>query len=353
MSEAKQVAHENAQPRFENVCSLHLYEKKFSRIRFTHHSQSHTTTSISCRFRNSPANLTYNPAMSSDAPVWLITATSSGFGKEIALNALKRGHKVIATGRNISKLGGLEEAGAFILKLDVVAPLDELKRTAEEAHAKYGRIDILVNSAGYILEGAIEEATPEQTFDNFNTNVFGMLNVTRAVLPFMRKQKSGVIASFGSLGSWRGGPGGGIYCATKWACSGLMESLRPEIDPFGISATVFEPGYFRSGFLNAGAKILTAVIQDYGDTAVGAMRKVFAQVDNNQPGDVVKGAEVIVDVLTKSGSAEGKEIPVRLVLGSDCQKAIRGKLEETTQLLDEWKDISYSTDYPVEFREVC
>jgi NAD(P)-dependent dehydrogenase (short-subunit alcohol dehydrogenase family) len=286
--------------------------------------------------------------MSVDTPVWLITATSSGFGKEIALNALKRGHKVIATGRSPNKLTALEEAGAFVLKLDVVAPLDELKKVAEEANAKYGRIDILVNAAGYILEGAIEEATPEQTFDNFNTNVFGMLNVTRAVLPYMRKQRSGVIAGFGSLGSWRGGPAGGIYCATKWACSGLIESLRPELEPFGISATVIEPGYFRSGFLNVGAKISTAVIQDYEDTAVGAMRKLFATVDNKQPGDVSKGAEVIVDVLTKSGSAEGKQIPLRLVLGSDCQKAIREKIASTTELLDEWKDISYSTDYPVE-----
>lgn len=116
-----------------------------------------------------------------------------------------------------------------------------------------------------------------------------MLNVTRAVLPYMRKKKSGVVAGFGSLGSWRGGPGGGIYCATKWACSGLMESLRPEIEPFGISATVIEPGYFRSGFLNTGAKILTATIQDYEDTAVGATRKLFAQVDNNQPEMLPRG----------------------------------------------------------------
>ena len=286
--------------------------------------------------------------MSTNTPVWLITATSSGFGKEIALNALKRGHKVIATGRSVNNLTDLKEAGAYILKLDVVAPLDDIKKVAEEANGKYGRIDILVNAAGYILEGAIEEATPEQTFDNFNTNVFGMLNVTRSVLPYMRRQRSGLIAAFGSLGSWRGSAGGGIYCATKWACSGLMESLRPEIEPFGISALVIEPGYFRSGFLNVGTKISTAIVQDYENTLVGAQRKLFAKVANNQLGDVAKGAEVVVDVLTKSGSAEGKEIPVRLVLGSDCQKAIRGKLDSTTQLLDEWKDISYSTDYPVE-----
>jgi NAD(P)-dependent dehydrogenase (short-subunit alcohol dehydrogenase family) len=183
--------------------------------------------------------------------------------------------------------------------------------------------------------------------DQFNTNVFGALNVSRAVLPFMRAQRSGVIALFGSLGSWRGGPAFGLYAATKWACSGLAESLRPEVAPFGIDACVIEPGYFRSGFLNPGARIRSLQrIQEYEDSAAGQVRKLLDKTDNLQPGDVSKGAAVIVDVLSRTGIAEGKEIPVRLVLGSDCQTVIRGKLEETAKLLDEWKDVSYSTDYP-------
>lgn len=163
----------------------------------------------------------------------------------------------------------------------------------------------------------------------------------------MRAQRSGVIAFFGSLGSWRGGPAFGLYAATKWACSGLAESLRPEVAPFGIDACVIEPGYFRSGFLNPGARIQSLQrIQDYEETAAGQIRKMLDKTDNLQPGDVSKGAAVIVDVLSGTGMAEGKEIPIRLVLGSDCQKVIRGKLEETAKLLDEWKDVSYSTDYP-------
>lgn len=189
----------------------------------------------------------------------------------------------------------------------------------------------------------------KESFDVFNTNVFGGLNVTRAVLPFMRAQHSGTIAMFGSLASWGGGPASGLYAATKWACSGIAESLKPELAPFGIDVTVIEPGYFRSGFLNPGARILSEErIQDYEDTAVGYVRKVLDQTDNNQLGDVKKGSDVIVDVLTKRGVAAGRDIPLRLVLGTDVQASIRAKLESTAKLLDEWQDIGASTDYPKE-----
>ncbi|KAH6662044.1 hypothetical protein B0J14DRAFT_554510 [Halenospora varia] len=281
------------------------------------------------------------------SPIWFITAASSGFGKEIALSAMKRGHRVLATGRSLAKLADLKVAGAETFVLDVTSDIDTLKKIVAEAHEKYGRIDILINAAGYILEAAIEEASPQETFDLFNTNVFGALNVSRAVLPYMRAQYSGSIAFFGSVGSWRGGPAAGLYCATKWACSAVAESLRPEVAPFGIDVSVIEPGYFRSGFLNPGARVFSQVrMKVYDESAVGDIRRILDNTDNNQPGDVKKGAEVIVDVFSKTGVAEGKDIPVRLVLGSDCQAGIRGKLEETRILLDEWKGVSESTDYP-------
>lgn len=286
--------------------------------------------------------------MSARTPnVWFITGSSNGFGKEIALAALNRGDKVIATARNSQKLGDLQSAGAEVMDLDVTAPLAELKKIASTAHSKYGSITHLINSAGYILEGAVEETSPEETLAQFNTNVFGMMNVTRAVLPFMRAQKHGVIGIFGSLGSWRGGPAFGNYAATKWACTAIAESLRPEVESFGIEVCSIEPGYFRSGFLNPGARISSKVeIEEYSKTAVGHVRDMLVKVDNNQPGDVAKGAKVIVDVFTKSGAWEGKDVPVRLVLGSDCQEAIRGKCEETIKILDEQREISNSTDYP-------
>jgi NAD(P)-dependent dehydrogenase (short-subunit alcohol dehydrogenase family) len=186
----------------------------------------------------------------------------------------------------------------------------------------------------------------QEGYDQFNTNVFGMVNVSRAVLPYMRAQKSGVIANFGSLGSWRGGVGFGLYCGSKWACTGISESMSEELAPLGITVTVIEPGYFRTGFLNPGAQIRgKTVIDDYEKSAVGQARKGLTQADNNQPGDPEKGCKIIVDVLTRTGIAEGKDIPLRLVLGSDCQQVIRGKLDSTKALLDEWKDISNSTDY--------
>lgn len=188
---------------------------------------------------------------------------------------------------------------------------------------------------------------PQETFDQFNTNVFGALNVTRAVLPHMRAQRSGVIALFGSLGSWTGGPAYGLYAATKWACSGIAESLRPELAEYGIEACTIEPGYFRSGFLNAGVRVQSAQrIRDYEEGAVGRVRKALETTGGTQMGDVRKGADVIVDVLAKRGFAEGKEVPIRLVLGSDCEAVIRGKLDDTRALLDEWKEVTRSTDYP-------
>ncbi|KAF2172522.1 hypothetical protein M409DRAFT_35599 [Zasmidium cellare ATCC 36951] len=275
--------------------------------------------------------------------VFFVGAASSGFGKGIALEALKQGHKVIATARNSSKISDLKDKGAVTFDLDVTHPLEELKPIVDKAQQVYGRIDILINPAGYILEGAIEEATHQETYDQFNVNVFGVINLTRAVLPHLRAQKSGTIAHFGSLGSWRGSPAAGIYCATKWAITGFTESLREEVSPFNIHVISIEPGYFRSGFLNPGARFSTQKrIEDYDDTAVGDVRRALEKTDNNQPGDVEKGCKVIVDVL----AGAGKKVPVRLVLGSDAQAVIRGKCEETLRLLDEQKELSFSTDYP-------
>lgn len=284
--------------------------------------------------------------MTTTTPVWFITATSNGFGKHIALEALSRGHKVIATARSVSKIAELEAAGAYTLSLDVTDSLTNLKAIVAKAHDQYGKIDYLVNAAGYVLEGAVEEASPEETFQTFNTNVLGNLNVTRAVLPYMREQRSGVVAFFGSLASWLGFPATALYCSTKWAVSGLAESLRPELAPFGITALVIEPGYFRTGFLNPGARLSTQQrISDYDETAVGQVRKMYDAADNKQLGDVKKGARVIVDTLTKTGGAEGRDIPLRLILGSDSDGGIRGKCKTTVELLDEWKDVSTSTDY--------
>lgn len=163
----------------------------------------------------------------------------------------------------------------------------------------------------------------------------------------MRQQKSGVIAQFGSIGSWHGTPAGGIYCGTKWAISGITESLRTEVAQLGIDVCCIEPGYFRTGFLNPGARLQTqARIKDYDDTAVGQVRALFEERNNKQLGDIEKGAKVIFDVLTKKNV---REIPVRLALGTDAYESITGKCDETKKLLDEWKDVTSQTDHEEKF----
>lgn len=178
----------------------------------------------------------------SSSKVWFITGCSSGFGKSIALRALSYGDKVIATARNPAKLDDLKQAGVDTLAFDVTAPLPDLKSSAEKAFNLYGRIDYLINNAGYNATGGLEELTPEETQAQFNTNVFGLLNTTRAFLPYMRKARSGVIANFSSVGAWRGVSGVGLYCASKWCVSGLSETMTQELAEFGIKVVCIEPG---------------------------------------------------------------------------------------------------------------
>jgi NAD(P)-dependent dehydrogenase (short-subunit alcohol dehydrogenase family) len=188
---------------------------------------------------------------------------------------------------------------------------------------------------------------PKEDFDTFNTNVFGMLNVSKAFLPYLRATPGEkTISNFGSIGSWAGGPGYGLYNGTKWAVSGISEAMREELAPFNIKVTVVEPGYFRTGFLNAGAQVSSEKrIKEYDESLVGQVRDVLVKTDNNQPGDVVKGCKVLVDILTHSGTAEGKDIPQRVALGSDSPPYIRAKMERTEALLKEWDSITTDTNH--------
>ncbi|KAI1181625.1 hypothetical protein F5B17DRAFT_424441 [Nemania serpens] len=185
--------------------------------------------------------------------VWLITGCSSGLGHSIALGALQRGDIVVATSRDASKLGSLAERGALTENLDVTASDAALSETVSKiASRTHGRIDVLVNNAGYILSGAIEECSRSEVEAAFGTNVFGQLNVLRAVLPLMRRQRSGVVANMGSIAGWRGNRGVGIYCATKACVSLVSEALRGEVAHLGIKVTAIEPGYTRTNFLTQG-----------------------------------------------------------------------------------------------------
>ena len=188
---------------------------------------------------------------------------------------------------------------------------------------------------------------PQEDYDTFNTNVFGMLNVCKAFIPYLRATPGEkTISNFGSLASWHGDPGYALYTSTKWACSGISKALRAELEPFNIKVTVVEPGYFRTGFLNDNAQISSAARLDvYNQTQVAQIRAGMSYMNGKQIGDVAKGSKVVVDILTHTGLAKGKDVPVRIAVGSDAPAAIRGKLQATEALLGEWDSVTTNTDH--------
>ncbi|KAK1929720.1 putative oxidoreductase YusZ [Phytophthora citrophthora] len=281
--------------------------------------------------------------------VWLVTACSSGFGKEIVLAALARGDRVIATARDASKLQDLVDQGARALALDVTASDAELNKVITKALSFYGSIDILVNNAAFLLGGAIEECSDDEAFQQFNTNVFGTLRMLRAVLPHMRAKRSGVVANIGSASGWFGIKTMGVYGSTKFALAGLTLALRAELEAFGIDVTIIEPGSFRTSILGKGFSAMKSSIPDYlpiTEPLHNRINNVQSDVpEAKQPGDPAKGAQVIVEVLTKSGRCAGKTIPSRMLLGKDAIQIGDGVLKENRREFDDWAAIASSTDH--------
>ena len=271
---------------------------------------------------------------------WFITGASRGFGLRIAKLALEQGDNVVATARRaeavIEALGNRERLLA--LPLDVT---DETQARAAAAAAveAFGGIDVLLNNAGFGLLGAVEEASAADVERVYATNVFGLLNVTRAVLPVMRAQHSGRILNISSIGGYRAGPGFGVYSSTKFAVEGLSESLHAELAPLGVHVTVVEPGYFRTDFLDATSLTVSGgEIADYAETA-GRVRRVAADLNHGQPGDPDRLAQVIVDF------ADAANPPVRLPLGSDTVAAIEAKHVSDAEIVAKWREVSVSTDF--------
>ncbi|RFB67332.1 MULTISPECIES: oxidoreductase [unclassified Herbaspirillum] len=277
---------------------------------------------------------------STTSKVWFITGASRGFGALIARDALLRGDRVIATARNpqtvIDALG--EQANLLALKLDVTSEADA-QAAAKQAVARFGRIDVLVNNAGYGLLGGVEEASAEEVKRQFDTNVFGLLHVTRAVLPTLRAQGSGHVINISSIGGYASHQGWGIYCATKFAVEALTEALHTELAPLGVRATVVEPGFFRTDFLNADSVVSTSNrIAQYADS-VGVMRTLMAGANHKQPGDPAKLATAILKL------ADDANPPLRLALGSDTIAAIRNKNQTVEAELQQWLAVSTSTNH--------
>lgn len=271
---------------------------------------------------------------------WFITGASRGFGLRIARLALELGDNVVATARHAAAVReALDEHPRLLaVRLDVTNE-EQARDAVKAAVARFKSIDVLVNNAGFGLLGAVEEATAEEVERLYRTNVFGLLAVTRAVLPQMRAQRSGRILNISSIGGYRSSAGFGVYCSTKFAVEGLSEALHSELAPLGIHVTVVEPGYFRTDFLDARSlSISTAGISDYNSTA-GHVREVAGDLNHAQPGDPEKLAKVLVEFV------DAQDPPVRLPLGSDTIRAIETKHADDAAILAAWRSVSVSTDF--------
>ena len=272
---------------------------------------------------------------------WIITGASRGFGSDITEAVLNSGDRVIATVRNKAdelKSRFNNNPNLLVVTMDVTDQ-GEVKEAVQRGIDKFGRIDVLVNNAGYGLLSAIEEASDAEVKANYEVNIFGSLNVIRAVLPFMRKERSGHIINISSVGGLSAYVGWGLYGSTKFAIEGITEALAMELAPLGIKATVVAPGFFRTDFLDQSSLITSRqVIPDYAET-VGAMREFAAGANHQQPGDPKKLALAFV----KLGNATHP--PVHLPLGKDTLERFRMKTAAFEQDIEAWRDTIIGTDF--------
>jgi NADP-dependent 3-hydroxy acid dehydrogenase YdfG len=273
--------------------------------------------------------------------VWFITGASTGFGRLLAEEVLKAGGKVIATARKLDNVADLESKypqTALALALDVTDG-GQVDSAVTQAFAQFGHVDVLVNNAGYGVAGAIEEVSEAEFMPMFETNVFGLLRVTRAFLPYLRKQRTGHILNLSSIGGVVANPGIGFYNSTKFAVEGLSEALAGELAPLGIRVTIIEPGPFRTDFLGRSGVIAKTRIADYDNTA-GNMRKYFAENDGKQKGDPLRAVHAMMQVV------ESPEPPSRLLLGASALQRLRGKLGSWEKEIAAWEQVTVGADFP-------
>ncbi|WP_018885743.1 SDR family NAD(P)-dependent oxidoreductase [Paenibacillus massiliensis] len=276
----------------------------------------------------------------SDKKVWFITGAGRGMGVHIAKAALAAGYQVVATGRNTDKvfeaLG--ESANLLVVKLDITS-LAESEAAVEAAVERFGKIDVLVNNAANFYAGYFEELSPAQIDQQLTTNLIGPMNVTRAVLPLMRKQRSGHIISISSLAGLIGQDFCAAYSASKFGLEGWMESLRFDVEPFGINTTIVEPGFFRTELLEPESTLWAELsIEDYAERTTKT-RAVWESMNGTQGGDPAKLAVALLTI------ANEKQPPLRWIAGADAIAAVEQKIAELQQQINAFRDLSSSLSY--------
>lgn len=280
---------------------------------------------------------------STDSPVWFITGCSSGLGRELARTVLEHGWRAVVTARDPAKaadvIAGHEER-ALVLTLDVT-DAEQIADAVARAQAAFGRIDVLVNNAGYGYLAAVEEGEDDEVRALFDTNVFGLVDTTRAVLPGMRARRTGHVVNVSSLGGLVGFGATGYYHASKFAVEGLSESLAAEVAPLGIKVTIVEPAAFRTNWSGPSMRQSDTTIADYAETA-GTRRASTLATYGHQPGDPARAAQAVIKAVT------AEEPPLRLLLGKDAYGIATAKIDSLRTTFDNWREVTLGADFPPE-----
>ena len=275
--------------------------------------------------------------------VWLITGCSTGFGREIALAALAKGHRVAVTARNPSAVADIVEPNAeraIGLELDVT-DRGQIDAAVAATLERFGAIDVLVNNAGYGYMAAVEEGEDDEVRRLFDTNYFGVVQLIKAVLPGMRERRSGHIVNISSMTGLVTNPPNVYYSSTKYALEALSEGLSKEVEPFGIRVTAIEPGGFRTDWGSRSMRETAKPIAAYDET-VGARREMIKAVADKLPGDPRRVADAVLMV------TELDDPPLHLLLGHDVLQAFRQKLADLTASIEQWESVTKDVNFPPE-----
>ena len=273
--------------------------------------------------------------------VWLITGCSSGFGRALAAAVLARGERCVVTARDVDTIGDLVAAYPDIglaLPLDVT-DRDQREHAVAQAERAFGRIDVLVNNAGYAYYAAAEEGDEARIREMFETNFFGLVALTQRVLPAMRARRQGHIVNISSVGGLVANIASAFYAASKFAVEGFSESMAQEVAPHGLRVTIIEPGPFRTDFQGRSVRVVPQPLGAYADT-VGARRAALQASSGKQPGDPVRAAEAIIECV------DSRDPPLRLLLGKIAYDRAGEKFEAMLRSREAWRDVTLGADFP-------